>query len=46
METCTKFEIAEDFMAVKKIFDKIGFEVVGSRNDYDTKLYIVKRKKD
>ena len=46
METCTKIEIAEEFMAIKKLFDKIGFEVVGSKNDYDSKLYMVKKKKD
>lgn len=46
METCTKIEIAEEFMAIKRLFDKIGFEVVGSKKDYDTKLYVVKKKKD
>jgi len=44
METCTKIEIAEEFMAINKLFNKIGFEVVGSRKDYNSKLYLVKKK--
>lgn len=46
METCTKIEIAEEFMLVKKLFEKIGFELVGSTSLYDDKLYTVKKKKD
>ena len=44
METCTKIEIAVEFMAIRKLFEKIGYDLVGSKTLNDEKIYTVKKK--
>lgn len=47
METCTAIVIAEEFLVAKEFFDKIGFEVIGTRpgnSENPNKIYCVRRK--
>jgi len=39
-------EIAVDFMTVKKLFEKIGFELIGTKDNSPEPLYVVKKKKE
>jgi len=38
-------EIAEEFLVIKDFFDKIGFEVVGTKDINNEILYVVRKKK-
>ena len=47
METCTTIVIAEEYLVAKEFFDKIGFELIGTRPDNSEnpeKIYSVRRK--
>lgn len=47
METCTTIVIAEEFLTAKEFFDKIGFELIGTKDgnsENPEKIYCVRRK--
>lgn len=37
-------EIAVEFMAAKKLLEKIGFEVIGTKDNSPNPLYLVRKK--
>lgn len=39
-------EIAFDFMKFKNLFEKIGFELIGSKDQNEEKVFLVKEKKE
>lgn len=39
-------KIAYDFLAAKKIFQEIGFELIGTKYINENKYFIVKKKKN
>jgi len=41
-------EIAEEFMKIKEFFERVGFEIIGTKTDSDSDdtIYFIKRKKD
>ena len=40
-------EIAEDFLAAQDIFNKIGFELIGTKDDIQEDIiFLVRRKKN
>ena len=39
-------KIAHDFLAAKKIFQEIGFEVIGTKFINEDKYFVVKKKKN
>lgn len=38
-------ELAQEFLDIKGFFEKIGFELVGTKDIYEEKTYFVKKKK-
>ena len=38
-------EIAEEFLVIKDFFDKIGYELVGTKDINNERFYLVKEKK-
>lgn len=38
-------EIAKEFLVIKDFFDKIGYELVGTKDINNEKIYLVKEKK-
>ena len=38
-------ELAQEFLDIKGFFEKIGFELVVTKDIYDEKIYFVKKKK-
>lgn len=38
-------ELGQEFLDIKGFFEKIGFELVGTKDIYDEKIYFVKEKK-
>ena len=38
-------EIAEEFLVIKDFFDKIGYELVGTKDINNEKIYLIKKKK-
>lgn len=38
-------ELAQEFLDIKGFFEKIGFELVGTKDIYDEKIYFIKKKK-
>jgi N-acetylglutamate synthase-like GNAT family acetyltransferase len=47
METCTAIVIAEEFLTAKEFFDKIGFELIWTKDgnsENPEKTYCVRRK--
>lgn len=38
-------EFAEEFLAAKKIFDEIGFEIVGTQDINEDQIFFIKKKK-
>ena len=40
----TSMEIAVEFMTAKKLFEKIGFELIGTKDNSPGPLYVVKKK--
>ncbi|NVM19590.1 MAG: hypothetical protein HWN80_17945 [Candidatus Lokiarchaeota archaeon] len=45
MEINTQMKIAEEFLAIKNIFEKIGFEIVGTKTVNEDRIFAVKKKK-
>lgn len=45
METNTQMKIAEGNLAIIKLFEKIGFELVGAKTVNEDKIFAVKKKK-
>ncbi len=39
-------EFAEEFLAAKKIFDEIGFEIVGTQDINEDQIFFVKKRKN
>lgn len=37
-------EIAKDFLAAKKLFEKIGFELIGTKDGAPDVLYVAKKR--
>ena len=37
--------IALEFLEIKDFFQKVGFEIIGSRDINDEKIYLIKKKK-
>ena len=37
-------EIAVEFMTAKKLFEKIGFELIGTKDNSPEPLYLVKKR--
>ncbi len=47
METCTTIVIAEEFLIAKEFFNKLGFELIGTKDgnsENPEKIYCVRRK--
>ena len=45
LETHVEVEIAKEFLAAQDLFDKIGFEIVSTKDINDEVLYVVKKKR-
>jgi hypothetical protein len=39
-------EIAKEFMEIKEFFERVGFEVIGTKTDSSEVIYFIKKKKD
>ena len=39
-------KVVREFLEERKFFDKLGLELVGTKNVYDEKVYLVRIKKD
>ena len=45
LEMDSERKFAKEFLAAKDKFDKIGFEVVGTKDIHNNPIYFVKKKK-